>query len=56
MITKKYPNPNELYPIKNNKKAVFIKNIVNSEKIIVGDFTIGETSKKDFNNNILYTF
>lgn len=56
MIKKKYPMPNELYPIKNNKKAVFIKNIVNSKKIIVGDFTIGETSKKEFKKNILYHY
>ena len=56
MNNKKYPNPNDLYPIKNNKKAVFIKNIVTSPKIIVGDFTIGETNKKEFNKNILYHY
>ncbi|MEA5000503.1 MAG: CatB-related O-acetyltransferase [Endomicrobiaceae bacterium] len=50
------PSPDAIYPIKTNKAAVFIKNIVTSDKIIVGDYTIGFSSKKEFKKNVLFHY
>ena len=48
------PSPDVIYPIKTNKAAVFIKNIVTSKKIIIGDYTIGFTNAKQFKQNVLF--
>lgn len=33
------PNPNELDPIQGSERTVFLKNIIKSPNIIVGDYT-----------------
>ena len=45
------PNPNIIHPVKNYYDVIYPKNINNSKKVIIGDFTY--VSESSFNKNIL---
>ena len=55
-----YPNPNTLYPLKDNNKLVFLKNLVTAANITVGDYTYFDDQKNGVNafetNNVLYNY
>lgn len=53
-----YPNPDTLYPIKNVTRTVFLKNIINSPQIQVGDYTYYDDPQDihNFERNVLYLF
>jgi virginiamycin A acetyltransferase len=53
---KRFPNPNEIYPIENSKNFIFLKNIVDQKKVIVGDYTCLMTETGNFNDNLRYSF
>jgi len=53
------PNPNFPYPIKSYKELCFLKSIISSPNIIVGDYTYFDAGhdsidSKDFEKNVLY--
>jgi len=52
------PDPNDLYPIKDVTRVVFLKNIIKSPQIIVGDYTYYDDpeSTDNFEKNVLYLF
>lgn len=54
------PNPNTLYPLKDNKQLIFLKNIIEAKNIFVGDYTYFDDRKHDplkfEENNILYNY
>lgn len=39
-MVKKYPDPNNLYPIEEVNRTIFLKNIITSPQIIVGDYIV----------------
>lgn len=53
-----HPNPNELYPIIHSERTVFLKNIIKSPNIIVGDYTYYDdpVDVHNFEKNVLYHF
>ncbi len=53
-----YPNPNTLYPIEGVTRTVFLKNIIKSPQIIVGDYTYYDDPEDiyNFEKNVLYLF
>lgn len=53
-----YPNPNTLYPIEGVTRTVFLKNIIKSSQIIVGDYTYYDDPEDiyNFEKNVLYLF
>ena len=53
-----YPDPNELYPIKNVTRTVYLKNIIKNPQIIVGDYTYYDDPDDiyNFEKNVLYLF
>lgn len=52
------PNPNTLHPIKGVTRTVFLKNIIKSPQIIVGDYTYYDDPEDiyNFEKNVLYLF
>lgn len=54
----KHPNPNTRYPIAGVTRTCFLKNIINSPQIIVGDYTYYDdpTDVEQFEKNVLYLF
>lgn len=55
----KSPDPNTLYPLPDYKNLIFLKNVIQSELIEVGDFTYLEEPQGPENfehNNVLYHF
>lgn len=53
-----YPDPNTLYPIEGVTRTVFLKNIIKSPNIIVGDYTYYDdpVDSYNFEKNVLYHF
>lgn len=55
-----YPNPNTLYPLKDNNKLVFLKNLIKAPNISVGEYTYFDDQKNGVNafetNNVLYNY
>jgi virginiamycin A acetyltransferase len=53
-----YPNPNTLYPINGVTRTVYLKNIIKSPQIIVGDYTYYDDPEDvhNFERNVLYLF
>ncbi|MBP9771265.1 CatB-related O-acetyltransferase, partial [Candidatus Gracilibacteria bacterium] len=58
MDTKNYPDPNDIYPIKGVTRTAFLKNIIKSPQIIVGDYTYYDDPEDvyRFEKNVLYLF
>lgn len=58
MTDKKYPNPKTRCPIENVDRTVYLKNIIKSPQIIVGDYTYYDDPKdvSSFEENVLYLF
>lgn len=54
METKKYPDPNRLYTLKDSNMLIFLKNDIKSKKIIVGDYTVSATAPGEFEKNVLH--
>lgn len=54
----KYPNPNERFPIENCERTCFLKTIIQSPQIIVGDYTYYDDPEDvyHFEKNVLYLF
>ena len=54
----KYPDPNNLYPINNVKRTIYLKNIIKNPNIIVGDYTYYDDPEDiyNFEKNVLYHF
>lgn len=54
----KYPDPNSLYPIQGFSRTVYLKNIIKSPQIIVGDYTYYDDPEDvyNFEKNVLYLF
>ncbi|QKJ29716.1 CatB-related O-acetyltransferase [Mucilaginibacter mali] len=52
------PDPNALYPMKEYRKLIFLKNIITRKNIEVGDYTYYDDSDDPlaFENNVLYHF
>lgn len=52
------PEPNNLYPIENCTRTCFLKNIIKSPQIIVGDYTYYDDPEDvyNFEKNVLYLF
>lgn len=52
------PNPNQVAPIEVAKQVTFLKNIIQSPNIIVGDYTYVDDPElaRDFEKNVLYHF
>jgi len=52
------PNPNIKYPMPNQTRLVYLKNIINNPNIIVGDYTYYDDfeNPENFERNILYHF
>ena len=58
MTEKYYPDPESLYPINGVTRTVFLKNIIKSPQIIVGDYTYYDDPEDvyNFEKNVLYLF
>lgn len=54
----KGPNKNEVYPLKNYNRLVFLKNIIKNPNIIVGDYTYYDDfeNPENFEKNVKYHF
>lgn len=52
------PDPKALYPMKDYRKLIFLKNIITRKNIEVGDYTYYDDSDDplSFENNVLYHF
>lgn len=54
------PDPNKIYPRKNDFETVYLKNVITNPNIIVGDFTIYNdfyNDPREFQkNNVLYHY
>lgn len=57
-MAKVYPDPDVLYPIEGVTRTVFLKNIIQSPQIIVGDYTYYDDPQDvyNFERNVLYLF
>lgn len=53
-----HPDPHSLYPIEGISRTVFLKNIIKSSKIQVGDYTYYDDPEDvhNFEKNVLYLF
>lgn len=53
-----YPDPDNVYPIEGVKRTVFLKNIIKSSQISVGDYTYYDDPSDvgNFEKNVLYLF
>ena len=51
-------SPNEIYPIPNVTRTVFLKNIITNPQIVVGDYTYYDDPEDvhNFEKNVLYLF
>lgn len=58
MNNKAYPDANKLYPIEGITRTVFLKNIIKSPQILVGDYTYYDDPEDiyNFEKNVLYLF
>ena len=58
MTNELYPSPDTLYPISGVTRTVFLKNIIKSPQIIVGDYTYYDDPEDvhNFEKNVLYLF
>lgn len=58
MTNTAHPNPNDLYPIPGVTRTCFLKNIITSPQIIVGDYTYYDDPSDihNFEKNVLYLF
>ncbi len=58
MTNKEYPNPDTLYPITGVTRTVYLKNIIKSPQILVGDYTYYDDPEDvyNFEKNVLYLF
>lgn len=59
MEAKKYPDPNEIFPIPNWRNTCFLKNIIKNPQIIVGDYTYYDDQYGDiynFERNVQYLY
>jgi virginiamycin A acetyltransferase len=54
----KFPDPSALYPMAGITRTVFLKNIIKSPQIIVGDYTYYDDPEDiyNFEKNVLYLF
>jgi virginiamycin A acetyltransferase len=54
----RYPSPDNLYPIEDVKRTVYLKNIITNPQIIVGDYTYYDDPEDiyNFEKNVLYLF
>ncbi|ACK72422.1 acetyltransferase [Gloeothece citriformis PCC 7424] len=52
------PTPHTLYPLANQKRLVYLKNLVKNPNIIVGDYTYYDDfdNPENFERNVLYHF
>ncbi|PPT05937.1 Chloramphenicol acetyltransferase [Geitlerinema sp. FC II] len=52
------PHPDTLYPIPNQRRLVYLKNIVKNPNILVGDYTYYDDfeTPENFEKNVLYHF
>lgn len=52
------PNPNKTFPLENTQRLCFLKNIIKSPNIIVGDYTYYDDpdNVENFLKNVLYHF
>lgn len=53
------PDSQQIYPLKDYKRMVFLKNVVKSPNIEIGDYTYYDDNKQDascFEQNVLYHF
>lgn len=52
------PNPNNLHPIPDLERTVFLKNIIKNPNIIIGDYTYYDdpVDVHNFEQNVLYHF
>ncbi|KYG81704.1 virginiamycin A acetyltransferase [Roseivirga ehrenbergii] len=55
---KKFPDPNQTFPLKGYEQLCFLKNIIRNPNIIVGDFTYYHDFEdvKNFERNVKYHF
>ncbi|TAL66319.1 MAG: CatB-related O-acetyltransferase, partial [Legionella sp.] len=53
-----HPKPEELYPVPNSQRTVFLKNIIKNPNILVGDYTYYDDPEdiNNFEKNVLYHF
>ena len=53
-----HPDPNTLYPIEGFTRTCYLKNIIRSPQIIVGDYTYYDDPEDiyNFEKNVLYLF
>jgi len=49
------PSPHRLYPLTNQTRLVYLKNIVKNPNIVVGDYTYYDDFE-NFERNVLYHF
>jgi virginiamycin A acetyltransferase len=58
MNKRNYPSPSTLYPIEGVKRTIYLKNIITSPQIIVGDYTYYDDPEDvySFEKNVLYLF
>ena len=51
----RYPSPDNLYPIEDVKRTVYLKNIITNPQIIVGDYTYYDDPEDiyNFEKNVL---
>jgi virginiamycin A acetyltransferase len=52
------PDPNQFYPIANQRRVVFLKNFIKSANIIVGDYSYYDdpVDPQGFERNVLYNY
>jgi virginiamycin A acetyltransferase len=57
-MSNNYPDANEAYPIPQHPRVCFLKNIIKSPKIIIGDYTYYDDSisPENFEKNVLYHY
>jgi virginiamycin A acetyltransferase len=58
MINKAYPDPHTLYPIEGVTRVVYLKNIIKSPQVIVGEYTYYDDPEDvyNFEKNIHYLY
>lgn len=58
MSQQNHPNPNTLYPIAGVTRTVYLKNIITTPQIIVGDYSYYDDPEDvyNFEKNVLYLF
>lgn len=58
MTEKKYPDPHTVYPIPGVTRTAYLKNLIKSPQITVGDYTYYDDPEdiRNFEKNVLYLF